>query len=163
MHRAALESVGEVHPWLPWCHPGYTRAEAENWVRSREAAWQNRAEYSFVILAADTGQFAGGCGLNQFDGLRMRANLGYWVRTSQTGRGLATAATLLLARFGFLELKLQRIEIVAAVGNLASQRVAEKAGAVREGILRSRLRIHDVPHDAVGYSLVPRDLGFDPG
>ena len=63
------------------------------------------------------------------------ANLGYWVRSSRAGRGVATTATLLTARFGLQTLALQRIEILAAVGNRASQRVAEKAGAKKEGVL----------------------------
>ncbi len=69
----------------------------------------------------------------------------------------ATRAVRLLARFGFEELGLGRIEIVAAVGNKASQRVAEKAGAHREGVLRRRLCLHDEYHDAVMYSLIPDD------
>ena len=158
LHTAALESVGEVYRWLPWCHPNYCLHEAEQWVLSRDAAWQQGQEYSFAMIDLQTDQFAGGCALNQIDPLRMRANLGYWVRTSCTARGLATAATRLLADFGFTDLKLQRIEIVAALDNLASQRVAQKAGAVREGIARARLRIHDQPYDAVCYSIIPSDL-----
>src|SRR5437588_791403 len=49
-------------------------------------------------------------------------------------------------------------ELVAAVDNVGSQRVAEKAGATREGILRNRLLINGRPHDAVLYSLVRGDL-----
>jgi len=158
LHAAALESVDEVHRWLPWCHADYSIREAEQWILSRDAAWQQGQEYSFAMIDLETDQFAGGCALNQIDPLRMRANLGYWVRTSCTARGLATAATRLLAEFGFEELKLQRIEIVAALDNIASQRVAQKAGAVREGIARARLRIHDRPYDAVCFSLIPNDL-----
>ena len=80
------------------------------------------------------------------------------MRTSAAGRGVATRATKLAARFGFAELGLNRIEIVAALDNVASQRVAERAGAVREGILRQRLSINGVPHDAVLFSLVAGDL-----
>jgi len=65
---------------------------------------------------------------------------------------------LLVARFGFDELKLRRIEIVAAINNKASQRVAEKAGATREGILRNRLVVRDKVYDAVMFSLIPGDL-----
>jgi RimJ/RimL family protein N-acetyltransferase len=68
-------------------------------------------------------------------------------------------ATRLAARFGFEQLGLQRIEIVAAVGNVPSQRVAEKAGATREGVSRKRLLIHGESLDAVLFSLVPEDLG----
>jgi RimJ/RimL family protein N-acetyltransferase len=62
------------------------------------------------------------------------------------------------ARFGFEQLGLQRIEIVAAVANVPSQRVAEKAGARREGILRNRLLIRGESLPAVLFSLVPEDL-----
>jgi RimJ/RimL family protein N-acetyltransferase len=96
--------------------------------------------------------------LNKIDKPHLRANLGYWVRTSATRRGFATAAARLLARFGVEHLNLDRIEIVAAVDNIASQRVAEKLGAVREGVARHRLRIHDVPYDAVVYSLLRAEI-----
>jgi RimJ/RimL family protein N-acetyltransferase len=51
---------------------------------------------------------------------------------------------------------LNRIEILVAVDNLASQRVAAKVGAVREGILRNRLLLHGKIHDAVMFSLIPK-------
>jgi ribosomal-protein-serine acetyltransferase len=63
-----------------------------------------------------------------------------------------------VARFGFNELKLNRIEIVVAVRNTASLRVAEKVGATREGVLRSRLVAHGQIHDAVMFSLIRGDL-----
>ena len=158
MFDAALESVAEVGRWLPWCHPDYTPLETAAWIDSRPAAWESGAEYSLAIVERAGGEFVGGCGLNQFDYERRRANLGYWVRTSACRHGYATAATKLLSRFGLFQLGLQRIEIVAAVGNVASQRVAMKVGAQREGVARSRLRIRDIPHDAVVFSLIQTDL-----
>jgi RimJ/RimL family protein N-acetyltransferase len=62
----------------------------------------------------------------------------------------------LLADWAFANTNLERLEIVVAVGNGRSERVAEKAGASREGTMRSRLYIHDRPHDAVMYSIVRR-------
>ncbi len=79
------------------------------------------------------------------------------MRTSKTKLGVATSATLLLARFGFDDLKLNRIEIVVAKGNKPSQRVAERVGAFREGILRKRLVVRDRVYDAIMYSLIPGD------
>ena len=78
-------------------------------------------------------------------------NLGYWVRTSRTREGVASAATRLLARFGFEELKLNRVEIIAATGNKASQRVAEKAGATKEGVLRNRIGVRELVSDTLNY------------
>jgi len=81
-------------------------------------------------------------------------SLGYWVRTSAAGRGVAPAAIRRLARFAFTETDLVRMEIVCAIGNTRSRRAAEKAGASREGVLRARLLLHGRPHDAVMYSIV---------
>jgi RimJ/RimL family protein N-acetyltransferase len=158
LYTAVHESFAELNRWLPWCHSGYTREDSAAWIEARPSAWVSGEEYCFVIADPHSGEMLGGCGLNQFDPARLRCNLGYWVRSSQTGRGIATAATRLLARFGLEALELERIEIVAAVGNTASQRVAEKAGAVREGVARRRLRVHGIQHDAVVYSFVRDDL-----
>jgi RimJ/RimL family protein N-acetyltransferase len=111
-----------------------------------------------VITDSQTGAFLGTVGLNYFNRDHQFANLGYWVRSSRTGRGVATTATLLTARFGLRVLGLQCIEILAAVGNKASQRVAERAGAKKEGVLRNRLSIRGLAHDAVMYSLIASDL-----
>src|SRR5262249_1277508 len=116
--------------------------------------------YSFGIFDHDQGGLLGGVGLNFIKRVHQMANLGYWVRTSATGRGVATQAVQLAARFGFEQLGLHRIEIVTAVGNVASQRVAEKAGAVRAGVARKRLLIRGASEDAVLFSLIPSDLGL---
>jgi RimJ/RimL family protein N-acetyltransferase len=155
---AALESVDEVGGWLPWCHAAYSRADADAWISACLHAWQREESYPFFIFDRDGSTLVGGCALNEIDRPRLRANLGYWIRSSRMGLGLATAASRLAVRFALETLAMQRVEIVAAVENLASQRVAAKLGAVREGLLRNRLRIRDKPHDAYGYSLIPADL-----
>jgi RimJ/RimL family protein N-acetyltransferase len=142
-----------VYPWLPWCHPQYSLAEAQEWIRSRAPLAGEGREYTFAIVGTG-GRLLGGCGLNQINRLHRFANLGYWVRTSATGHGVATDAVRQLADFAFRNTDLVRLEIVCAVGNNASQRVAERAGAVREGALRYRLLLHGQPVDAVLYSLV---------
>ena len=126
--------------------------------RSGLARWKKWSEYEFAITDSRDGFFLGGCGLNHINRAHQIANLGYWARSSQTKQDVATAAVLLVAQFGFDELKLRRIEIVAAINNKASQRVAEKAGATREGILRNRLVVRDKVYDAVMFSLIPGDL-----
>ncbi|OGO21598.1 MAG: hypothetical protein A2Z28_07355 [Chloroflexi bacterium RBG_16_51_9] len=159
LYDAACESIPEVSAWLPWCHPGYSIEESRTWVEARDAAWHKGTDYDFTMVNPRDGGYLGGCGINDIRGEHEFANLGYWVRTSRTKQGVATAATLLLARFGFDELKLNRIEIVVATGNYASQRVAEKAGATREGVLRNRLILKGKPVvDAVMFSLIPKDL-----
>jgi ribosomal-protein-serine acetyltransferase len=157
-YKAARESIAEMSPWMPWCHVNYCIEESKAWVESCPGFWEKGTAYEFAILDARNGSFLGGCGLNQIRVSDRVANLGYWVRTHQTRQGVATTAALLLARFGFQQLQLKRIEIIVAVENTASQRVAEKIGAIREGVLRNRLTLQGQVHDAVLYSLVPDDL-----
>jgi RimJ/RimL family protein N-acetyltransferase len=128
-------------------------AEAIEWVRTRAGLAAEGKEYSFAIHSPQ-GRFLGGCGINQINRVHGFANLGYWVRTSATGRGVATEAARQAAEFAFRTTDLVRLEIVCAVGNEASQRVAERAGATREGVLKQRLRLHGQPVDAVMFSLV---------
>jgi ribosomal-protein-serine acetyltransferase len=156
---AAHESVRELSVWMPWCSPNYSRAESETFVQSHDANWDKGEHYSFVVYDMETGLFLGGVGLNFINRIHKFANLGYWVRSSRTDRGVATTAARLAARFGLTELGFNRLEIVTATGNVASQRVAEKIGARREGLLRQRLVIHNQVHDAEMFSLVKEDLG----
>jgi ribosomal-protein-serine acetyltransferase len=151
--EAARESVAEVGRWLSWCHAQYSREEAEEWIRLRAGLAAEGREHAFAVVDG-SGRYLGGCGLNQINRVHRFANLGYWVRTSATRRGVATAAVRQLADFAFRETDLVRLEIVCAVGNDASQRVAERAGARREGVLRHRLLVHGRPVDAVMFCLV---------
>jgi len=158
LYQAARESVTEMSLWMPWCHADYSIEESRAWVESRAEAWEKGTEYDFVITDARDGFFLGGCSLNHINHNSRIANIGYWVRTSWTKRGVASAAVRLLMQFGLGKLKLNRVEIMAAVGNKASQRVAEKVGARREGILRNRMVVHDRVYDMVMFSLIPEDL-----
>jgi RimJ/RimL family protein N-acetyltransferase len=159
MYEAARESVADIYPWMEWCHPGYARGESAVWVVHAIETFAAGREFNFGVWDAAGAHFLGGCGLNQFNLVQRFANLGYWVRSSATRRGIATRATRLVARFAFERLSLNRVEIVVVVGNESSRRVAERAGAVREGVLRNRLTAHGV-RDAVMHSFVPADLGL---
>src|SRR5438105_11683944 len=158
LYEAVHESIAEVSPWLPWCHENYSIEESREFVSTRGKSAADGEWYSFAVFEKESGKFLGGVGLNFINRVHLLANLGYWVRSSSVGRGVATAATRLAARFGFEELGLHRIEIVAAVENIPSQRVAEKAGALREGLLRKRLLISGESKDAMLFSLVPEDM-----
>jgi RimJ/RimL family protein N-acetyltransferase len=128
-----------------------------DWIERTRKMWRDRESYNFGLFDAASREIAGSVWLSQIRWLHGCANLGYWVRTSMAGRGLATAGVRFIARFGFEDLRLHRLEILVATDNRASMRVARKAGAVREGILRERLRLEGQYHDAVLFSLLPCD------
>ena len=154
LYAAAHESIETVGRWMPWCHTGHTQVDGVEWFRKCQACWEAGDEYEFTIFD-HVGEYVGAAGLNQFNRAHNFANLGYWVRQSRQGHGLAVEAISLMTAFGFQTLGLTRIEIVAASENLRSRRVAEKAGAVFEGLARNRVVIREVPVTAAMYSMVP--------
>lgn len=151
--KAAQESSAELLPWMPWYHLGYHVRETRSWLEMQANAFRIGTEYAFAIESHD-GRYLGGCGLSRIDAVNRRANLGYWVRTSATRRGVARAAVNRLAAWAFAHTDLVRLEIVAATTNVASQRVAEHAGARREGVLARRLCVRGEFQDAVMFSLI---------
>jgi Acetyltransferases, including N-acetylases of ribosomal proteins len=154
LHSAICRSLPELLPWMAWAHPEYREVEAAEWVRRAGRAFADGLEFQFVARSVESGEIVGCVGLNAIDRLNRWANLGYWIRTDVTGHGYATRAARLVSAFGLSEVGLGRIEILAAVENLPSQRVAERAGGLREGLLRRRLRVGDDVQDAVVFSLI---------
>ena len=79
------------------------------------------------------GEVLGTIGLNAIDRLNRWANLGYWVRTDRVGQGYVTRGAALVAGFGFGELGLGRIEVLAAVGNRRARPWRERLGRPPRG------------------------------
>jgi RimJ/RimL family protein N-acetyltransferase len=156
--NAVRESIVDLSPWLEWCDESYTMEDAEQFIRNQSIWWKEGKIYNFAITDYETRTYCGGCLLNDINRKHRYGNLAYWVRSSRAGEGIATAASKLVANYGFEHLGLNRVEIVIALENTASIRVAEKIGATREGKLRSRIQIRDRVYDAVMFSLVPGDL-----
>lgn len=155
LHLAIRETLPDLLPWMPWATAAYSETDAGEWVRRASRAFADGLEFQFVARELATGALLGTVGLNAFDRLNRWANLGYWQRTSHSGRGLATRGARLVVGFGFGELSLGRIEVLAAVKNLKSQAVAARLGAEREGVLRNRLRVGELVQDAVVFSILP--------
>jgi ribosomal-protein-serine acetyltransferase len=155
LYDAVVESKNELSRWLEWCHPDYSLAEAEQWVAHCRKAWETDSMFGFTILENKTRQILGGCSIGVHRPMHRNGLIGYWIRTSRTREGFASEAATLLAQFGFAHLGLIRIEIIVAAGNTVSQRVAEKIGAMREGLLRNRLLIRGETLDAYVFSLIP--------
>ena len=148
LYRAAIASREAIAPWMGWLHPGYSQADGESWVRQAIETWEAGSSFEFVIIDQEDGQAVGSCGLNAINWTDRVCNLGYWVRSDRCRLGAATQAVHLIWRFGIETLGLNRLEIVVAVGNAASRGVAEKVGAVYEGVQRSRLMVGETVHDA---------------
>ena len=158
LYEAANESLAEIRPWMRWFEGTFSLADSREWIARGERRWTQQEAFNFAIVTADTGRLLGSCWISHIFFKHKYGNIGYWVRSSCAGKGIAVVATALLARFGFAELQLHRLEIMVAVGNRRSERVAEKLGACREGVLRERLHLQGAACDATMFSLLARDL-----
>jgi RimJ/RimL family protein N-acetyltransferase len=146
----------EIARWTRVPSP-YTRADAEEYLAGREPRRESGEELSLAIVSASTGELLGSIGVRVASRENLRAELGYLVFAPARGRGVATRAVRLLARYAFESLGLRRVEILTAAGNPASQRVAEKAGFTREGVLRSYMDNKGERLDMVAWSLLPEE------
>ena len=158
LFNSIRESLTQLSAWMVWAHPGYSIEDTQAFVLKCGSGWEKGEQYSFAIIDVHDGQFLGSVGLSAVNRAHGFANLGYWVRTRKTRHGVATSATRMAARFSFESLALNRVELLVPTANLASQRVAEKAGAKQEGLLRKRLQLNGVAHDAFVYSFVQEDF-----
>jgi RimJ/RimL family protein N-acetyltransferase len=163
LYAAVRESLTELKPWMSWAHNGYSFQESEEFIQITRARWDERTLFAFAMIDAADGSILGGCSLSHLHPVYHLCNLGYWVRTSRHGEGIAGRAAKLAARFAFEQVGLIRVEIVVAMDNKASIRVAEKVGAYYEGILRNRMVVGRNIFDAHMYSLVPQDFGLMTG
>jgi ribosomal-protein-serine acetyltransferase len=156
MHAAAVESAAELETTMPWFSRGMTLESFASFATWARDAWDRGEHYELSILARD-GTFLGSAGLT-VDAKTMSANLQYWVRTSATGRGVASQATRLISRWAIETLGLQRVEIFISEHNVASQATARKSGAHFEGVLRNKIRWQERAYDAHIFSFVPADF-----
>lgn len=151
IERAAGDA--EISRWfdLPGRSPAdYLAAKRERWAEGTGA--------SFAICdAARPGTCLGHIFVERDDD--GRGSVGYWVLEDGRGKGRATRAVRLTASWALPELRLARLQLHTDPGNVASQRVAERAGFTREGVLRAYdARRDGTRADAVVYSLLPQDL-----
>jgi len=160
LYAAIHESLADLKPWMSWAHDGYHEGDARDFIAMTRARWSEGGLYGFAITQAGEGTLLGGCNISQVHPQYRFGNLGYWVRSSQRGKGIAAKAARLAARFAFEKVGLIRVEVIVATTNTASLRVAEKLGAHREGILRNRIVIGQKACDAVMFSLIPEDFGL---
>lgn len=152
---AAVCQDPEIPRWIPFVPTPYTEDDARRYVQDCIEAPEKRRP--FAITDRESGRVVGSLDM-RINNMRS-GHVGYWVAADVRGRGVATAALSALARWAFDDVGLQRLELVTDPENRASQRVAEKVGFKREGVMRSGLEYQDGRRrDCVMFSLLPADL-----
>jgi RimJ/RimL family protein N-acetyltransferase len=141
----------EILRWLPTLPRPYELANALAFVRGE--AVPDEVSLAFVV----DGEVAGSIGMSPRP--ERIGHIGYWCAPEHRGHGWTARALRLFAHHAFNELGVERLELVTEPDNTASQRVAARAGFVREGLLRAYVRHPDGRRaDALMFSLLPADL-----
>lgn len=140
-----------IAAWLPWAQATHNVGDERSFLTSMVEAALARRTFMFVIQV--DGTVVGAIDLHNIDHESQHAEVGYFLAEAARGHGIAGLALRQLEHFGFGDLALHKITILAATDNLASRRVAERAGYVLEGIEREEIKLLDGEfHDAARYS-----------
>src|SRR4051812_13206911 len=124
----------EIPLWTAVQDP-YTEADARSWVRGELVAGEppgDRVSFAVSYPEDDERLLAAMSIQRIFRG--RSGEIGYWTAPWARGHGVMTHAVRLLASWSFREFELRRIELIIAVENESSNRVAEKAGFTKEGV-----------------------------
>jgi RimJ/RimL family protein N-acetyltransferase len=137
----------------------YTEGDAWTDFVEQEQARVRGEQLAFALVEPDDDEAVlGGGSLHDIDLGQGRAAVGYDLAPEARGRGVATHAVRLIAGWAFDELGVARLEVTCAPDNEASQRVAERCGFTREGVLRSHMPFKGGRRDTVLFSLLPGEL-----
>jgi RimJ/RimL family protein N-acetyltransferase len=141
-----------------WNSGGGTSADEVAAMLRRRQDWSAGDHASLAVVDAAGGRLLGSVSLHSIDREQADAEIGYWTVPAARGRGVAAAAVVAVCGWAFPALGLDRVELLHAVENTASGRVAAKAGFVLEGRLRRSYRYGDgVKHDELLWSRLADD------
>jgi RimJ/RimL family protein N-acetyltransferase len=139
LKEAVDSSLDHLREWMQWAFRApLTLEENIQLLKQFRAAFDAAEDFTCGIFAADEKELLGGTGLMPRVGPR-GLEIGYWVRSSATRRGIVTESTAALTRVGLEICGADRIEIRVDPGNTASLGVPRKLGFVHEATLRRRL------------------------
>lgn len=123
--RLVSESLEHLSPWMPWATSEYGLADAAGYLERCEADWATCTAFQYLIIA--DGDPAGSAGLMARIGSG-GLEIGYWVHSGSTGRGVATAAAATLTEAALALPGIDHVEIHHDQLNLASERIPAKIG-----------------------------------
>lgn len=161
LDEAIQETLDELVLWLPWARPGHSLGDTRRYLRGARSARNRRQAFEFVIEDQGDGRLLGMVSLHRIDWMRRSGGIGYWVRRSEWGRGIAPEAARAMLDVAFIECGLHRVEVLVAPENKPSQRVVDKVGFVREGVARGAEFVNGSHLDHIQYALLRSDVMSD--
>lgn len=138
LHEALSESIEQLRDnlwFLTWVAAEPALQSAEVRCRRAEANFLLRTDLAFLAFEKKTGRLVASVGLHRTDWDVPKTEVGYWVRTSETGKGYASEGVMALTSWAFDVLRAKRVELMTDELNAGSRAVAVRCGFALEGIL----------------------------
>lgn len=153
------QSRAFLTPWEPtWPIDDLTRGAFRRRLRRYAEDVRTDQAYAFFVFRQSDQALVGGLTLaNVRRGVAQAGSLGYWMGAPFARKGYMTHAVGALIPFAFGPLRLHRLEAACIPTNVASTRLLEKIGFVREGLARQYLCINGMWQDHLLYALVSSD------
>jgi [ribosomal protein S5]-alanine N-acetyltransferase len=148
----------ELSRYVPGIPYPYAQADARAFIHRAARDWAEGRAATFVIATLPDGKGLGTVALHLAAGDPGLAQVGYWLTREARGRGAATIAVRLVSRWAFTAVGIDRLSLQTAPENVASQRVAQRAGFTREGMLRAWMPAPGGRRDSVMFSLLATDI-----
>jgi RimJ/RimL family protein N-acetyltransferase len=157
---AAACAEDEIARWMPPIPQPSTEVDGREYILGTERAWRDGTGGTFAVVESATREVVGSMGMRVLDREQAVVEAGYPAAAPARGRGLTRRALRLISAWLLDTVRAERVQLRADALDVASQRVAERPGFVREWVLRSsafsprqRRRI-----DYAVFSLLPGEL-----
>lgn len=140
IHAGVVDALESLRAWpasLPWAQFEPSVEASELHARTSYADYVFRKNLNMIILLRESGEYVGGTGFHDIDWAIPKFEVGYWCRPKFQNTGITTEAVRRISDFAIQSLGVKRITSLPDSENIPSRRVAEKAGFVLEGIMRS--------------------------
>jgi len=165
INEAIVESFAELINWLPWAQEVPSVSESETFASQARESYEARTAIPLILFQKEGGRFVGASGFPRINWDVPRVEIGYWCRSSLTGKGYISEAVARVTRFAFESAGANRVEIRVDSRNERSYAIPERLGYTLEGTLRndSRDLSGQALRDTRLYSMISTQELHDPG
>jgi ribosomal-protein-serine acetyltransferase len=158
LDEAIRASLPDLNQWLPWARMEYEHGDTTAFIRESMQAWKEDRAWDYSIREIERPErHVGNVSIWTISKLGKIGEIGYWIRSDETSRGIATEAVNRVLVEAFGTMGYHKVTLRIAIGNDASDRIADKLGFNKEGILREELLIRGNWVDHSLWSLLDRE------
>ncbi|WP_246941389.1 GNAT family N-acetyltransferase [Bacillus pinisoli] len=146
------ESRIYLKEWLPWLDFTKSVEDTKDFIRGCLKGYAENKSLNTVIILNE--EIVGIAGFNSINWSNKTAYIGYWLGEKFQGKGIVTKVAEALTNYAFKHLKLNKVEIRAAVENKKSRSVPERLGFINEGTIRQAEWLYDHYVDHIVYGVL---------